>query len=191
MTINGKPGYPSYVSPDQINVQAPEDTAMGVVSVVVTTASGSATGAVTLAAFAPSFLLLDGKHVAGIILRSDGSGAYGGGTYDIIGPTGTSLGYSTVPAMAGDIVELFAVGLGPTNPPVPAGRPFTGAATTTIAPNFSINNVSVTPKFVGLSGAGLYQINLTVPTGLGIGDVALSALVGSSQTQTGVVLSLR
>jgi hypothetical protein len=42
---------------------------------------------VTLAEFAPSFLLRDNKHVAGIIPRSDGSGAYGGGTYDILGPT--------------------------------------------------------------------------------------------------------
>ena len=68
----------------------------------------------TLLFAVPSFLLLDSKHVTGIILRSDGSGAYAGGVYDIIGPTGTSLGYPTVAAKAGDIVELFGVGFGPT-----------------------------------------------------------------------------
>ncbi|MBZ5608563.1 MAG: hypothetical protein LAP38_09910 [Acidobacteriia bacterium] len=77
-----------------------------------------------MAQLAPSFLLLDAKHVTGIIIRSDGSGAYGGGTYDILGPTGNSLGYATVTAKAGDSVELFGVGLGPTSPAVPAGQAF-------------------------------------------------------------------
>ena len=62
----------------------------------------SARSTVTLAQFGPCFSLLDGKHVAGIILRSDGSGADGGGAYDIIGPTGSALGYKTVAAKAGD-----------------------------------------------------------------------------------------
>ena len=90
----------------------------------MTTANGSAASKVTLGPFGPSFSLLDGKHVAGIILRSDGSGAYGGGTYDIVGPTGTSLGFKTVAAKAGDVLELFGVGFGPTNPAVPAGKAF-------------------------------------------------------------------
>jgi hypothetical protein len=50
--------------------------------------------------------------VAGIILRPTGAGAYGGGTYDIIGPTGSSLGYSIVAARAGDSIELFDTGSG-------------------------------------------------------------------------------
>jgi uncharacterized protein (TIGR03437 family) len=51
--------------------------------------------------------------------------------------------------------------------------------------------VSVTPSFAGLSEAGLYQINLTVPAGLGAGDVPLAATVGAAQTQPGVVISLQ
>jgi len=115
--INGKPAYLSFVSPGQINLQAPEDTTIGPVPVVVTTTGGTATATVNLAPFAPSLLLLDSKHVAGIILRTDGSGAYGGGTYDIIGPTGTSLGYRTVAPRAGDTISLFGTGFGPTAPP--------------------------------------------------------------------------
>jgi len=191
VTINGKAAYLSYVSPTQINLQAPIDTAMGPVPVVVTTTGGSSTSTVTLAQFAPSFLLLDSKHVAGIILRSNGSGAYGGGTYDILGPTGNSLGYATVAAKAGDSVELFGVGLGPTNPAVTAGQRFSGAAPTTNPVNLLINNMSVTPLFAGLSGAGLYQINLTVPAGLGTGDVSLQSSVGGVQTRSGVVISLQ
>jgi len=144
-----------------------------------------------LAPFAPSLLLLDGKHVAGIIPRSDGSGAYGGGTYDILGPTGNSLGYKTVAAKAGDTVALYALGLGPTDPVVPAGQAFSSSAATTHPVNLLINNVSATPSFAGLSGAGVYQINLTVPDGLGTGDVSLAATVGGAQSQPGVVMSLQ
>ena len=111
VTINGKSAYLSYVSPTQINLQAPDDTARGTVDVTVTNTNGSATATVALADPAPAYLLLDSnKHVAGIILRPDGSGAFGGGTYDILGPTGASLGYPTVAAKPGDLVELFGTG---------------------------------------------------------------------------------
>ena len=163
VTIDGRPGYLSYVTPAQINVQAPADTTTGRVSVMVTTEFGTAASSVTLAQFAPSFFLLDAKHVAGIILRSDGSGAYGGGSYDIIGPTGSSLGYRTVAAKAGDAVALFGTGFGPTTPTEPVGQAFSGAAGTTNPVTLRINNLSVPPSFTGLSGAGTYQINLTVP----------------------------
>jgi uncharacterized protein (TIGR03437 family) len=152
------------------------------VPVVVTTAGGSATSTVTLAPFAPSFLLLDNKHVAGIILRSNG--------YDIIGPTGGSLGYSTVATKAGDIIELYATGFGPTTPAVAAGQAFSGAAPAANQVTLRINNVNVTPSFAGLSSAGLYQINLIVPPGLGTGDVPIQASVGGVATPSGVVVSL-
>jgi uncharacterized protein (TIGR03437 family) len=191
VTVNGKSAYLSFVSPGQVNLQAPNDTATGTVPVVVTTTGGNATSTVTLSPFGPSFLLLDAKHVAGIIVRSNGTGAYGGGTYDIIGPTGVSLGYRTVAAQARDTVALFAVGLGPTDPLVPAGRVFAGAAPTTNPVMLHINSVSVTPTFSGLAGAGLYQLNVAVPPGLGAGDVPLQANVAGVQTQSGVVISLR
>ena len=184
VTIDGKPAYLSYVSPAQINVQAPTDAATGSVPVVVTTEFGSATSNVTLAQFAPSFFLLDAKHVAGIILRANGS-------YDIIGPTGTSLGYATVAAKAGDSVALFGTGFGPTNPTVQAGRAFSGAAATTNPVTMRINNVIVPTAFAGLSGAGVYQVNLTIPSGLGTGDVSLQATVGGVQTPSGIVISLQ
>ena len=191
VTIDGKTAYLSFASPGQINLQAPNDTVTGTVPVVVTTATGSATSTVKLAQFGPSFFLLDAKHVAGIILRPDRTGAYGGGAYDIIGPTGTSLGYPAVAAKAGDTIELFSTGFGPTSPAVPAGQPFSGAASTTNPVTLRINNVSITPTFAGLSGAGLYQVNLTVPSGLGPGDVSLQASVGGVQTPSGVVISLQ
>ena len=191
VTINGKSAYLWYVSPTQINLQAPQDTATGTVPVVVTTPGGSAMSTVTLAQVAPAFSLLDAKHVAGIIQRSDGSGAFGGGTYDIIGPTGTSLGYQTVAAKAGDSVVLYAVGLGPTKTAVPPGAPYTGSAATTNTVNLLISHVSVTLAFSGETSAGLYQLNLTIPPGLGTGDMPLQAIVGGLQTPAGPVISLQ
>ena len=195
--VNGKPGYLMYVSPGQINLQAPDDTARGTVSVVVTTATGSATTTVTLSDFAPSFSLFEagnaGPYVAGIIVRPDGSGAYGVGraSYDILGPTGNSLGFATVAAQPGDSIELFGVGFGPTTLAVPAGKPFSGAAS--IDSNFTlyINRISVKPTFVGLSSAGLFQINLVVPASLGGGDVPIRLIIGGTQTQATAFFSLQ
>lgn len=191
VTINDKPAYLWYVSPTQINLQAPDDNFAGNVNVVVTTGAGVSTSTVTLGKFGPSFSVLDARHVAGIILRSDGSGAYGGGTYDILGPGGTSLGYKTVAARAGDRLELFGVGFGPTNPAVPAGKTYSGSAQTTNSVQLSINNVTVLPTFTGISSAGLYQLNVVVPSGLGVGDLALQASVGGVRTPLGVVISLQ
>jgi len=191
VTIGGEPAYLWYVSSGQINLQVPDGLPAGSTSVVVTTGSGSASSAVTVASRAPSFCLLDSKHVAGIIPRSDGSGAYGGGTYDIVGPTGESLGYKTVAATAGDTVELFGVGFGATNPHVPAGQAYSGAAPTISPVTVYINGTAITPSFAGISEAGLYQLNVTIPSGLPTGDVSLQAAVSGSQTPSGTVISLR
>jgi hypothetical protein len=69
-----------------INVQAPNDTTRGPLNLTVTTSAGSASTTVSLLDLNPAFIIQgDGKHVGGIILRTDGSGAYGNGSYDIIG----------------------------------------------------------------------------------------------------------
>ncbi len=191
VAINGRSAYLWYVSPTQINLQAPDDTTTGSVGVTVTNAGGSWTSVALLEPVAPSFSLLDATHVAAIILRSDGSGAYGGGTYDIAGPAGTSLGYRTVPAKQGEVVTLFGVGFGPTSPQVHSGQAFSGAAATTNQVQVTIGGTTVTPLFAGLSSAGLYQINVTVPAGTGTGDTAITAIVGGVQTQVGAVISLQ
>jgi len=191
VTVNNRPAYPWFVSYSQINLQAPDDGTTGPVSVAVTTPAGTAASTVTLAQFAPSFSLLDGKHVAGILLRPDGSGAYGGGTYDIVGPTGTSLGYKTVAAKAGDTLALFGTGFGPTDPAVPAGKAYSGDAATTSSVQLLIDNIPVAPTFSGIASAGLYQINVRIPAGLDVGDVPLRAIVGGAETPLGVVLSLQ
>ena len=164
MTVNNKPAYLWFVSPTQINMQTPDDTT-GPANILVTTAMGSYSGVAMLVAFSPSFLLLDNTHVAGIISRTDGSGAYGGGSYDILGPTGTSLGFKTVAAKAGDRVAIYGVGFGPTNPTVPAGIAFSGAAPATNPVEIRIKNTSVTPGFAGLAWGRTLSDEHYNPTG--------------------------
>jgi uncharacterized protein (TIGR03437 family) len=192
VTINDVPAYLSYVSATQVNLQAPDGGLSGTVNVTLTTANGTASSTVTLGIVSPAFSLLgDGKHAAAIILRSDGSGSFGGGTYDVVGPSGTSLGYKTVPAKAGDNVVFFGVGFGNTSPDVPAGQPFSGAAYADSAVHLTINGQPLTTTFAGMSAPGLFQFNLTIPQGLGTGDQSLLATVNGVSTQANVVTTLQ
>jgi uncharacterized protein (TIGR03437 family) len=184
VSINNKPAYLLFVSPNQINAQAPDDTATGSVQVVVDNAGTQATSTVTLGAVGPSFLRFgDATHVAGIITRTDNSGKQGGGSFDFLGAPGNTFG--GVPAKAGDVVSLFGVGFGPTNPPVPAGKAFQGAAPVTTQFPVTIGGTTVTPSFEGINQAGVYQLNITIPPGLGTGDQPLGAIVSGVSTDTG------
>jgi uncharacterized protein (TIGR03437 family) len=197
VTINNKPAYLYFIAPNQIDIQAPDDTATGTVPVVVTTPAGTANSTVTLGAFGPSFCVLvagNNKHyVAGIIVRNDGSGTQGGGTYDFIGPGGNAFTFTTVPVKPGDVLELFGVGFGPTDPAIPAGMVVPPGQFGTIKKEnpvtILINGIAVTPSFVGITEAGTFQINLTIPPGVGTGDLTLVALVGGVQTPNGVLIT--
>jgi uncharacterized protein (TIGR03437 family) len=188
VTINGKPAYLYYVSPTAIAAQAPDDPATGSVAVVVTTATGTASSTVTLGQFGPSLSSLgDAKnHVAGYIPRGSG--------YDIVGPTGSSLGYPTVAAKAGDTVVLYGVGFGPTDPPVRAGQavvvPGLLAAGNTVV--FRFGGVAVKPDYAAVTSAGLWQFNFNaLPGGLGTGDVSVTASINGVSTPVNFVIALQ
>jgi uncharacterized protein (TIGR03437 family) len=91
---------------------------------------------------------------------------------------GVHLNGSTIttasPAQPGEIVVLFASGLGPTNPAAIPDQIPQQAASVTPMSNFSmlINGVAVNPQQILYAGvtpmfAGLFQINVQLP-----GDVA-------------------
>jgi uncharacterized protein (TIGR03437 family) len=187
VAVNNRPAYLWYVSPTQINAQAPDDSALGPVSVVVTNGNGTSTSTVTLASISPCFSVLgDGKHVAGVIPTPNGTGAYGGGTYDLVGPPG-AFAFSTRPVIPGETLLLYGVGFGPTNPPVPAGQAFSGAAPMVQPVTIFVGSVPANAAFSGMVEAGLYQFNVTVPQ-TGVGDVALEASVGDVQTNPGPLI---
>jgi len=138
----------------------------------------------------PSFILFDdGKHVAGYIPTPNGTGAYGGGTYDVVGPVG-AFPFSTRPVKPSEILILYGVGFGPTNPPVPAGSPFSGAAPTINSVAFTVGGVPAYQWFSGISEAGLYQFNITVPN-VGSGDQVVQATVNGEQTLPGPLVAVQ
>jgi uncharacterized protein (TIGR03437 family) len=190
VTINNKPGYLWFVSPGQITLQAPDDTAVGIVPVNVTTPNGVALSAVTLAQSGPAFLLLNSRYATGVIPSPNGSGTYGGGAYDLLGPAGY-FSFNTRPVKVGEVLELYGIGFGPTNPPVPAGNAFSGAAPTlpqTVT--VTIGGVPATVQFSGIVSAGLYQLNVVVPD-VASGDQLLQANAGGAQTPAGVYVTVQ
>ncbi len=189
VTINKKPGYLWSVTPTQVNLQAPDDTTTGKVNVVLTNANGSASATVTLAAASPSFCLLPGsQYAASVIPTPDGTGTYGGGTYDLMGPLG-AFGFKTRPVHPGETLVLYGVGFGPTKPVVPAGIAFAGAAPTTTPVTITLGGIAAKVLFAGMTSAGLYQINVIVPT-LATGDQTLIGTVGTATTPSSVVISV-
>jgi uncharacterized protein (TIGR03437 family) len=191
VTINGKSAYVYYISPTQINVQAPDDAAAGTVSVAVTTPAGtSASTTVTLASVSPAFFTLDGKYAAGVIPSS--TGAYLAGTpnsYDLLGPTGM-YSYNTRPVKKGELLELFSTGFGPGGTPVVSGKVFSGAAQTIYPVSLSLGGVAIN-TVAYITGAGLYQINITIPANAASGDNALTAIVNGVQSPTGIYVTVQ
>ena len=114
-------------------------------------------------------------------------GAYGGGTYDLVGPVG-AFAFQTQPVNSGGTLILYGVGFGPTIPQVKAGQAFSGVASTASAVSISIGGVAATVAFSGITEAGLYQFNVIVPANAGSGDQPITAVVNGVATPTGAVL---
>jgi uncharacterized protein (TIGR03437 family) len=188
VTVNGKPAYLWFVSPGQINFQAPDDSTLGSVKVTVTTTAGSFSAPVTLNSYAPSFSLLNNRYPAAIVL-TPGSGGNSGGGYDVIGPSG-AFGFATRPVRRGETLVLYGVGFGPTNPVVPAGGVFSGAAASLARPQVTIGGIPTVVTFAGIVQAGLFQLNVQVPN-VSSGDQPLAAMVGGAATPSGVFITVQ
>ncbi len=188
--INNKPGYLQFVSAGQINLQAPDDIATGEVSLVITNGYGSVSATVTLAQASPSFsLLADGKQVAAAIVTPSGLGAYGAGAYDLAGKAG-DFAFSTRPVRKGESLVLFGVGFGPGRTSVTAGAAFSGSSPLTNPVSITIGGVEASVAYAGMTAAGLYQFNVTVPD-VAAGDQSVRATLAGIQTIDGPVVRVQ
>ncbi len=170
--INGNYAPLAYVSATQLIVQAPDDAALGPVTVDVTTTAGTSDAAAAeLKVAAPGlfrFSPLNMRYVAASY--ADGS---------VAAPSGLSdSGIAGRPPKPGDTVLLFGTGFGPTNPAAPSGVVFSGAAPLAAGNNLAIRigGVPVQVTFAGLVAAGLYQFNVVTPA-LADGDYLVEASV--------------
>ena len=178
-TINNKPAAIYYISPTQINVLAPIDTATGAgVPVQVTTQFGKTTPlSVTEQSTSLGFLVIDvAGHVAAQHLD-----------YSLLGPT--SLDHTFTAAKPGETVTVYATGFGPTNPPIT--NQLTGTGPLPSLPSVTIGGVPAFVRYAGLASPGLYQLNIVVPLGAPTGDLTLSATYNGGRTQTGVVITVQ
>jgi uncharacterized protein (TIGR03437 family) len=171
VTINGKNAYVYYISPNQINVQAPADTLSGTVNVVVTNSFGvSAPTTVQLQPVFPGLFRLTREYVTA-------TGTNG----NFIGPPGIVEGLETTPARPGDTIVLWGTGFGPTNPAIEPGEVVTNSSPLLNSVTVRIGETVTPVLYAGMTGVGTCQINIVVPNLPG-GDYPVVAEVAGVRT---------
>ena len=120
----------------------------------------------------------------------------GTGQGSIVKSDGVTLVQQGTPASAGDTIVIYCTGLGAVTPPVKEGTP----APTTPPLSTTVNPVTVTiggqqapVAFSGLAPgyAGLYQINVVVPSGVATGDAVPVVLSIAGQTSPPVTIAVK
>ncbi len=178
-TVNGNPAYINYVSPTQINLIPPASTTVGPVQIVITN-NGlvSAPIAATLATYSPGFFIAKNNYV--VATHGDGS---------LVGPATLFPGIST-PTKSGETIALYLTGLGPTSQTL-VGILLGAPALTSTQPTVAVGGVPATIVFSGLTFAGVYQVNITVPPATANGDRPVVLTIGGVQSQSTASLNVQ
>jgi uncharacterized protein (TIGR03437 family) len=194
VNAGGTRAFLRFVSTTQINALAPALPATGPVpvSVVLNCGTGnevtSPTVSVPVAAASPEFLYwvanTNGQNP--VIALDAVSGAP-------IGPPGMIPGLNVRAAKTGDILTLYAISFGKTasGGPVPGGIP--SIADAVAGPvSLKIGGTPVTPSYVGVTpgSAGLYQMNVTIPSGLTAGNNTVVLTINGISTPAGGFLTV-
>jgi uncharacterized protein (TIGR03437 family) len=161
--VNGLAAPVLYESEGQINFQIPWETNPGSATVVVSTGGvASAAVNITVQAAAPE-LFVQGSHA--IVQNSD-----------------FSLNSSSNPAKAGGSILAYLTGAGPvSNPPADgAAAGSSPLSSVTSAVTATIGGQPADVSFAGLAPGfvGLWQVNITIPSGITKGDLPLTVTVG-------------
>jgi len=180
--IGGKPAFVNAITPGQINVQAP-DLSAGPVQVVVANPNGTSAAFSTTAALdSPAFFPWPANQP--VATHLDYTWAVSNGTFS---------GTTTVATKPGEVIILWGMGFGPTNPPVPAGQEPTVQAPPTQTPvTVTLGGVSVPVLGAVLSTyAATYQIAIQVPASMANGSYPLVASVNGVQSPGNVLLTVQ
>ena len=170
-----------YSSGGQINAQIPFELPVNSRPQVVVSQGGALTvpEGITVAPTAPGIFA---KNQQG-----SGQGAILNAQYVLVD--------ASAPAAAGDVVQVFATGLGATNPAVASGAAAPGApplAQVVATVTATIGGQPAQVQFAGLAPTfvGLYQVNVQIPSGLPPGPAALVLTAGPTTSNT-VTLMLK
>jgi uncharacterized protein (TIGR03437 family) len=164
------PGYLTYVSPEQVNLQVPWELQGQTSAQVKVTLYGYSYGnvvTVPLADTAPAFI-----ENSGIAVALDQNNA---------------IVTAANPVKRGQVVTLYMNGLGPVNGG-PASGEFASSTVLThtkVDPAVTIGGQPATILFSGLAPTypGLYQVNAIVPAGISAGTVPISLSIGGATTK--------
>jgi uncharacterized protein (TIGR03437 family) len=199
--VNNSDAFVYYISPTQINVQAPTDAAAGPVPVQVTAPGGTSDPVmVTKQQTAPAMLVW-GLGVATEPNRYVGALATqtqpGGSTAIVyLGKTGLlrPVGLATRPAKPGETVTLYATGYGPTNPPTVAGQVI-GTPAPTLASPVTVRIGGQPATLAGNTGyvifAGQCQFNVAIPSNLPDGDYQVELDIGGRAAQSDMFITVQ
>jgi uncharacterized protein (TIGR03437 family) len=189
--INDRPAFISFSSPGQINAIAPDTTpTSGNVNIVVER-NGVRSTVVTAAARAlnPAFFTYDQRNRRFIAALTADNSAYVAPA-DLFG-TSTVNGLQVRPARPGEFVIAYGMGMGMTNPNVPAGTlpaPREGGYPVTGTVSLRFGSRTIQPLYTGLSSfAGVYLVGFQVPD-LAAGDYELQITINGISSPTGVVI---
>lgn len=171
-----------YAGPGQVNAQVPVEMSGNTAASVVVTLNGKVSP--------PESLLISSVHPGIFTYDKDGisRGAVLDESYALVTPSN--------PAARGKVIQVFATGLGPTDPavatgePGPANPPARLVGSTSL--QASIGGVPAAIQFAGLapSFVGLYQVNVVVPGGVPAGDAPL-VLIASGIRSNEVMLAIK
>ncbi len=180
VTINGSYVPINYVSPGQLDVVVPLGNTFSLAQIQVIN-NGVASNLVTE---------LVNPTTPGVFTSSYGLG------YAIVEHANGSLVSPTSPAQPGETVVTYASGLGTVYPTVPDGSAAPGdplsVTSNTITVNISGIQAPVTAySFTGLAPgfAGLYQVNVTIPSTAAAGDNTLD-ISGPDSYATQALISI-
>ena len=164
--IGGQDAPLYFVSPGQINAQVPFEVSTGDSVPVAISVGGLLT--------APQNYLIAPAQ-PGIFIAGENAA---------ILDASFQLVTAQNPARPGDTIQIFATGLGETDPEVGSGEPAPPFSTVSNPVTVTIGGIESAVAFQGLAPGfvGLYQVNVVVPSGVAPGDAVPLVL-----TQNGIV----
>jgi uncharacterized protein (TIGR03437 family) len=177
VTINSRPAFVYYISPTQLNVQAPGDPATGPVEVRITNPSGGTAATTTQKLPAvPGMLAPASFNVGG---RQYMVAQFSDSVF--VGRANLIAGAAFRPAKPGDNITAYGIGFGDVTPTIQPGVVVSQLNSVTLPLTLSFESTAATVSYKGLAPnfVGLYQFNITVPN-VPPGDYRINMTLGGA-----------